>query len=221
MPQRLWRVAHTLLLTVALSGCCGQLHQHVAPQPAPLAPPRSAPTYQTSAATRNFVNARMIIIVRHADIDPAEKAREGNATPLLARGQQRAHELAYALRDAGITRIVTSEALRTQQTAAILAANLHLTPENPFAHGGNPAESPGVVEYLARTAKPDDILLLVHHHSVIPSIMTDLGYPHEPAITDATEFDRLYILLPDPATHTYHLLRARYGGNWGPATTGN
>jgi phosphohistidine phosphatase SixA len=212
MAQRLVRLATPLLFASLLAGCC------TTARPPLHAPP--APSTQARAATP-FVNARLIIIVRHADIDLPTKAREGNATPLLDRGQQRARELAYALRDAGITRIVTSEALRTQQTAAVLAQELHITPENPFVHGPGSAPPPHEVDgYLARTTKPSDILLLVHHHSVIPSIMKDFGFPDEPPITDATEFDRLYLLLPDPATRTYRLLRARYGGNWGPASNG-
>ena len=45
--------------------------------------------------------------------------------------------------------------------------------------------------------------------------MAEFGFPNEAQYDDATEFDRVYILLPDAATHTYQLLRFRYGGRVG------
>jgi hypothetical protein len=54
------------------------------------------------------------------------------------------------------------------------------------------------------------VILLVHHHSVIPSILRQLGYD-EPAYDDATEFDRVYVVLPDAAAGKYRVMRWRYG----------
>jgi len=94
----------------------------------------------------------------------------------------------------------------------------------PFGHGSeaNGAgampkadEAETVFAYLAQTAKPSETILLVDHHSVIPTLMADFGFAQEPAFDDATEFDRVYVILPDAAHHTYHLLRLRYGGDWG------
>ncbi len=198
-----------LTLVLALSACA-----------APTGPDsRSAATLP---ADQPFVDARAIIIIRHADIDPAQKAQMGNATPLLAAGEARAKELLPALKDAGITRIITSVALRTQATAAPLAKELKLTPENPFAHGAEGAaaatlggtEAQNVYRYLAQTAKPADTILLVHHHTVIPGILAEFGFADEKPIVDATEFDRAYVILPDKEHHTYHLLRLRYNGKW-------
>jgi len=173
----------------------------------------------TIPANKPFINAHAIIILRHADIDVAQKARMGAATPLLPRGEERAKEIITALKDFGITRIVTSSALRTQATAAPLAKLLNLTPDDAGAHAsenGNAgaSEADKVVQYLADSAKPTDTILLVHHHSVIPSIMADLGFDHEPEFVDATEFDRVYVLIPNPQTRTYQLLRLRFGGKW-------
>jgi phosphohistidine phosphatase SixA len=172
-----------------------------------------------SPAQATFVNAHAIIIVRHADIDVAKKATMGGATPLLERGEARAKELVTALKKAGITRIVTSSAVRTQETAAPLAAELKLKEEQPFAHGaerGMPqvSEAKTVFDFLAETAKPDQTILLVHHHSVIPSLLAEFGFPNEPEFVDAAEFDRVYVLLPDAEHKTYQLLRLRYGGKW-------
>lgn len=177
----------------------------------------------TIPADKPFVDARAIIIIRHADIDPAEKARLGNATPLLAAGEARAKELLPAMKDAGISRIITSVALRTQATAGPLARELKIVPENPFGHGaeGGAAtavagtEAQAVYRYLAQTAKPGQAILLVHHHSVIPGLMGEFGFAGELPIVDASEFDRVYVILPDRETRTYRVLRLRYNGVWG------
>jgi phosphohistidine phosphatase SixA len=174
-------------------------------------------------ADRPFVDARAIIIIRHADIDPVQKAAMGNATPLLAAGEARAKELLPAMKDAGISRIVTSVAVRTQATAGPLARELKIVPENPFGHGaeGGAAtavagtEAQAVYRYLAQTAKPGQAILLVHHHSVIPGLMAEFGFAGETPIVDASEFDRVYVILPDRETRTYRVLRLRYNGVWG------
>jgi broad specificity phosphatase PhoE len=206
-------------LALMFAGCCSMM---VHPTTAPAA------VATTSVAPATFINAHAVIIVRHADINIADKKTMGSAAPLTARGEERAQELAYALKDAGITRIVTSETLRTQETAAILAKNLSITPETPFTHGGGSApanampndhpskkkEAAAVLSYLAQTARPEDVILLVHHHSVIPSLLEALGYADEPKFSEDTEFDRVYVVLPDPVSHTYRVLRLRYGGTW-------
>lgn len=165
-----------------------------------------------------LIAARAVVIVRHGDINVAEKFTRSSEVALTQRGQRRAEELVAALRDAGVTRIVTSEALRTQQTAAKLAAALNITPESvgDHARGGRGAEAQRVVQFLQTTAKPTDVILLVHHHSVIPQIMGALGYPREKAIENETEFDRVYVLLPDRKTGHYQLLRLRYGDKPAP-----
>ncbi len=68
--------------------------------------------------------------------------------------------------------------------------------------------------FLADTAKPTDTILLVNHHTIITPLMQYFGVK-EPPIDDATEFDRIYIIFPNPEKHTYQILRLRYGGDWG------
>lgn len=207
-----------LLLAMLLAACAGPR------QPALLLDTAAAPSTAIAPAGP-FVNAHAIIILRHADIDPAQKARLGNQTPLLPRGEKRADEIVTALRDAGVTRIITSRALRTEETAAPLAKELHIAPEEPFGHGAEQAKGPGampapdeaqgVFDFLVQSAKPADTILLVEHHSLIPGLMADFGFKNEPKFDDATEFDRVYLLLPDAQHHAYQLFRLRFGGDWG------
>src|ERR1051325_10197174 len=88
-----------------------------------------------SSSPAGFVDVKALVIVRHADIDVAKKAVMGGAVPLTERGEARAKELAYALKDFGITRIVTSEAVRTKETAAALAKELGIEMEVASGHG--------------------------------------------------------------------------------------
>jgi broad specificity phosphatase PhoE len=185
--------------------------------------PKAAPV--AVQAPPGFVQARRIVIVRHGDIDIELKKTQGKAVPLTEAGQARAGDLAASLRDAGVTRIITSETVRTQQTGAPLATLLHVTEENPFSHGVEPgatgpklsyaerakSEAHKVKEFLASTARPDDVILVVHHHSIIPSLLAEFGYPGEPEIVEDAEFDRIYVLEPDAAKGTYQLFRLRYG----------
>ena len=113
----------------------------------------------------------------------------------------------------------------------MLAKELHLDLDSPFGHGGQKLsaeanlaakknEAINVVKYLAETSKPGEVILLVHHHSVIPGILKQLGYTEPPIIEDS-EFDRLYVVIPNPSDHTYKVLRLRYGGDWGPDSPGH
>lgn len=181
---------------------------------APVAP-RARDTAATPAATtvvvapdKPLINVRAIVIVRHANIDVTLKNTMGNATPLLPAGVERAKGLIPMLREAGITRIVVSPALRTQQTAAAVAEALKIQPEE------GPAGGSDMVKFLAESAKPEQTILLVHHHSVIPSILAGFGFAQESEAVDATEFDRVYIIVPDGARRSYQLFRVRYGGTW-------
>ena len=164
----------------------------------------------TTAAIR--IRARAVILVRHADIRIADKATQGSKTELTPRGVLRAGTLVGALQEAGITKIYTSDALRTRQTAVALAGALKLTPETPFGHGGGSkeAEAAAVLQYLAAHATPEDTILVVEHHSVIPFILSALGFTRE-EIDEEREFDRAYVILPPTGGDRYRLLRLRYG----------
>jgi phosphohistidine phosphatase SixA len=165
----------------------------------------------TASHTAAFVNVHAIIIVRHADIDIDLKRKEGDATPLLPAGETRAKQLAEALRDAGITRVFTTQTARTEKTAT-MGVQGKLPVESPFAHGADAAD---VLDYLAGHTRPDDVVLLVENHGSIQGLLQALGYPGESLIAERTEFDRCYVALPDLQAQRYRVLRLRYGGDWG------
>jgi broad specificity phosphatase PhoE len=82
----------------------------------------SAWTPHAAAAQRG---PTIVIVVRHAekDIVPA------NDPPLTAARVERAAALASALSDAGVGAIITTQLVRTRDTARPLAERLGLTPQ--------------------------------------------------------------------------------------------
>jgi phosphohistidine phosphatase SixA len=161
--------------------------------------------------TVDFVNVHALIIVRHADISVDQKRKQGDATPLLPSGEARAKQLAAALKDAGITRVFTTQTERTENTARIGVGG-KLPVESPFVHKADAAD---VLDYLAGHTRPDDVVLLVENHGSIKELLGAMGYPEESLIDENTEFDRCYVVLPDVQAHRYRVLRLRFGGNWG------
>ncbi len=126
-----------------------------------------------------FCQPTQVLLVRHAD-------RQGQSDALSAVGLTRAQELAFLLEDAGIRAIYTSEAARTQQTAAPLARRLGLTPVVV-----NASDVAGLVNTI-RLNRAGQKVLIVGHSNTLPQIITALGGP---AITiDSNEYDTLYLL---------------------------
>jgi phosphohistidine phosphatase SixA len=146
------------------------------------------------------VKAKVIIVVRHADIDTNKPRVIGTA--LTEPGTNRAVALAACLKDSGVTKILTSTALRTQETARrIPGKRLEEVPESD--------ESPKLVYHKLETCTADDIVLVVYHHTKIPGILALFQFPNEKLIGDE-EFDRMSILFREP-NGQYRLVRCRYG----------
>ena len=120
-----------------------------------------------------------ILLVRHAD-------RDGSADALSDAGTARALELAHVLEKSGISAIYTSEANRTQQTAAATAALLGITPVVVPA-----ADVSGLVSAI-RSNHAGQTVLVVGHSNTVPQIIEEFGGPA--VIIGENEFDNLYVL---------------------------
>jgi hypothetical protein len=107
---------------------------------------------------------------------------------LNAAGAARAQELAHVLEKSGISAIYTSEAVRTQQTAAPIASLLGVT---PVAVAGS--DVAGLVRSL-RSHHPRDKVLVVGHSNTVPQVIAELGGPTVTIGDD--EYDNLYVLAP-------------------------
>jgi len=169
--------------------------------------PAAAPTLAQPAADRAASEAarpRLVILVRHAE-KAAEPPRD---PPLTPAGEERARALALALKDAGVTTIVTSDALRTRATAEPLARAGHLTPVIVPVGGGSLADHVAAVASEVRR-HAGAVVLVVGHSDTIPSIIAALGGPRLPDIPHA-EFAHLFVLTPE-TDGTALLVQTLYG----------
>jgi broad specificity phosphatase PhoE len=162
-------------------------------------------TGATQAPAADGGGPALVILVRHAE----KATAPADDPPLTPRGRMRADALAITLRDAGVTSIITSQWLRTRETAAPIASSLRppLKPESvPTISGDTRAHAEAVAAAVRRHA--GEVVLVVGHSNTIPAIITALGGPRLPDICDAA-FDDLFILVPQAAAA--RLVRSRYG----------
>jgi len=159
----------------------------------------------------SVASAATIILVRHADRSSAM-----SADALLSQaGEERAEQLSQTLRDAKILRIYVTEVRRTQQTAAPLAARLHL---QPIVIAKNDTEL--LINQLKAVGE-DETVLVIGHADTVPLIIDRLGGGQVPSIGDA-EYDRLMVLLTGTkgkvqvVTLRYGHTSASPGGTTGP-----
>ena len=128
----------------------------------------------------------LVVLVRHA-----EKAEApADDPPLSAEGVLRAEALARTLRDAGITRIHSSDTRRTLETAAPLAERLGIEVELY-----DPRDLPGAA---ARLRDLPGRHLVVGHSNTTDVLSGLLGGETYGEIVEAWEYDRLYLLTPRP-----------------------
>ena len=139
-----------------------------------------------------------VIVVRHA-----EKADQTPDTALSPAGGARAKALAGLLRGTGVTHVITSEYLRSRQTAAPLAAALGLTIEQVPAR-----DLPALVARL-RAVDPASIVVVVGHSNTIPPMLTALGWPHALTLQDG-DYDEVFVMAPN-AGQRASMVRLKYG----------
>ena len=136
-----------------------------------------------------------VILVRHAERVPGE-----GDVALSDRGRERANALARLLVDTDLQSIITSQMIRTQQTAEpvakLKALKLHILPADKLD---------AVVERI-RTVKGGTVLV-VHHSNTVPVLVEKLGGKTPPIRDD--EFDRV-VVMTLPAGGSPSVLTLRY-----------
>jgi phosphohistidine phosphatase SixA len=147
--------------------------------------------------------ASLVFLVRHA-----EKAEEPASDPsLTAAGVARAQALAAALRDAGVTAIITTQLRRTRDTAQPLANARGLTPEVvPISRSTVSTNVEAIVAAVRRHA--GGVVLIVGHNNSVPAIIAALGGPRLPEICESTYGDLFVLQL---SAREPRLVRAHYG----------
>jgi phosphohistidine phosphatase SixA len=138
----------------------------------------------------------VVYLVRHA-----ERAEDHPTDPSLSeRGRERAELLARTLADAGVAHIHSTPLRRTRATAAPLAARLGLGVQEYAA-----AEGRALAERIRGASGRH---LVVGHSNTLPELVRALGGDPGAPIQDATEYDRLYVLVvARDGTVTTSLLR--------------
>lgn len=119
-------------------------------------------------------------LVRHAEKEP------GRDPALSPEGRVRASALAERLAEAGLEVIFSTDFARTRETAGPIALKLGL----PVLYY-DPRNLEGLAEQIRterRTA------LVVGHSNTTPGLAAALGGEAGGPITEATEYDRLYVL---------------------------
>jgi broad specificity phosphatase PhoE len=136
----------------------------------------------------------ILFLVRHA-----EKATTGGNDPeLSAAGQERAEALARIVKDAEITAIFTTEFKRTQETAAPIAKELHVSPTVI------PADQIFALVEKLRGLKGNG--LVVGHGNTIPDLVKALGIATPVNIPENDYSELFFIILGDKP----QLLRLHY-----------
>jgi broad specificity phosphatase PhoE len=146
----------------------------------------------------------VVIVVRHADKDTIPKTDP----PLTAAGVARAKALAAALADAGVQAVITTELLRSRETARPLAEAQRLTPTT-VPHGSDIAQHAQAVAAAVRKLHGKTVLVVGHGETVGPIIQA-LGGPPIPEVC-AYEYSNLYTLVLDENDKAVRLIHSSYG----------
>lgn len=144
----------------------------------------------TARAQVSVPDGSTIVMVRHAD----KKEGDGDVS-LAPAGEARAEALKEALREAGISVIVTTKTARTRQTAQPLSELL-----GPTAIAVERSE----VEQTVRAKLPAAILV-VGHSDTVPDLMRVFGGPK----VDVNGYDNLFIIIR--ANGMTRFIHGRYG----------
>lgn len=136
----------------------------------------------------------VVFVVRHAS-PPAFLSLDQikDDTPLSESGRKRAEALATTLKDAGITAIYATDALRTVQTAEPLAKRLGL----PIRQVPR-RDIDGLVERL-RGEHAHGRVLVVDHWNTLPPTLKALGYPRDVRIKRDAR-DEIFVVVPVPGS---------------------
>jgi broad specificity phosphatase PhoE len=143
-----------------------------------------------------------VIIVRHGEKATSPKENP----PLSAAGQARARALMDALREGGVTTIITTEQRRTRNTGTPMVAALHPA---AVVVPTSPDRKQHARDVAAAVRKAGGTVLIIDHQLTMPVIMAELGGPAVPTVCDV-EFSNLYILLPADSARM-RLIQSHYG----------
>jgi len=138
--------------------------------------------------------APVVFVVRHAE----KTTGGGNDPELSPAGHKRADALARILQDSQIAAIFVTEFKRTQETAAPIAKETHITPTI--------VASTDIAGLASKLRAMNANALVVGHGNTIPDLMKALGVAIPVNIPDSDYTEIFVVPLSDPP----QLLRLHY-----------
>ena len=126
----------------------------------------------------------VVYLVRHAEKITGENA--GQDPALTSEGKARAETLSALLRGEEITKIYSSNYIRTRDTAAPIAAQIGVEIELY-----DPRDLPALAAILKENKER---ILVVGHSNTIPETVNALGGVGGTPIFEKSEYDRLYVV---------------------------
>jgi len=127
-----------------------------------------------------------VVLVRHAE----KAATPADDPPLTAAGEARARDLWTAIRDAGVSSVITTQFARTRATAQPTVMALGLMPTVV------PATSPSHIQDVVTEIRkhPGKTVLVVGHSNTVPAIVEALGAKRPGAICDS-RYDDMFVVI--------------------------
>jgi broad specificity phosphatase PhoE len=154
----------------------------------------------------------VVILVRHAE----KAAAPADDPPLTEAGAARAKALVAALANVNVQAVITTELMRTRETARPLAEARGLSPETVHS-GPRDAHAKAVAD--AVRAHAGQTVLVVGHSNTVPAIIAALGGPRLPDICD-TQYSNLFVMIIGPGDKKPDLIVSSFGApSPDPATT--
>ncbi len=126
---------------------------------------------------------QVIFLIRHAEQGPPPEMA------LTEAGHRRATALARRLKDAGITAIYATDAMRTQDTAAPIARTLALEPRLV------PMKDIEALVRRVRMEQPQGRVLIVNHSLNIAPILKAMGHTEE-LVVARDDYEPLIVVVP-------------------------
>jgi broad specificity phosphatase PhoE len=140
------------------------------------------------AQSVDLLTGPVIVLVRHAEKGPGPD----KDPPLTPAGAQRAQDLRVALRNAGVTAIITTQYRRTKETAQPLADAQGIKPREISVDPDDLASHVDAVTAFVRRQMAG-VLLIVGHDNTVPALIGALGGPQLPDLC-ASSFGHLFVL---------------------------
>lgn len=148
----------------------------------------------------------VVLVIRHA-----EKAADGGDDPGLSEaGVKRTQELIEMAEDAGVAAIYTTQYKRARDTASPLAARLNVTATAFEISRENAGAYPSKLAKEVLSKHAGQVVLVIGHSNTVPAIVEALGGKRPAPIDDATEFDRVFVVVV-PKSGGAKVIKTRYG----------